>query len=50
MLFEPPTLALPLKGGGKNIAQNKFPSPSKGEGWGGGEPLDGGTRSAETER
>ncbi len=34
----PPTLALPLKGGGdKYIAQNNTPSPLKGEGWGGGD-------------
>ena len=34
----PPTLALPLKGGGD--AFSKIPSPLKGEGWGGGDFLN----------
>ena len=32
--YRPPTLTLPLKGGGNT---KNFPSPSKGEGWGGGD-------------
>jgi hypothetical protein len=37
----PPTLALPLKGGGNKIERMSLPtpSPSTGEGWGGGESL-----------